>query len=607
MSNSTEIESETISATKQYIASDQHMMTGADIVIQTLLNCGVTTIFAYPGAVTLPLHQTMTRFRDQLRVILPRHEQGGGFAAQGYARATGKLGVCMATSGPGATNLITSIADAKLDSVPLLAITGQVTTETIGSDGFQETPMTELCRSITKHHCLVMKIDDLVRVIKESIYIATTGRPGPVLIDIPKDVLVSQCYPKFDIPINLPGYKGKSKTPDEKQINEVVEAIRIARRPVMLVGGGAIIGNAEPEILEFAEKTNIPITTTLTGLSAFSRDHYQSLGMIGMHGTVYANRAVSQCDLLIACGVRFSDRIIGKLSEFAKSARVIHIDIDPSEINKVKKCTQSIVADVKETLSLINRQLSETLKTNYSEWYSQIDTWKKNYPLSYDENSPYILPEHAITELWKATRDKNVIIATGVGQHQMWTAQFYHFTQPRTWISSCGLGTMGFGLPAAIGAKVARPDALVIDVDGDGSLQMNIQEMATCHTEKIPVKVMLLNNQHLGMVMQWEDQFHNFKRGNTYLGMIDDPEAFGQGDGVSPKVRYPDYPGIARSYGWQADRVSLKENLVEAIQKMITSKEPYLLEVNVPYYEHVVPMTPPGGTVDNVILKKNSK
>ncbi|MDO5554741.1 MAG: biosynthetic-type acetolactate synthase large subunit [Planctomycetia bacterium] len=578
-------------------------MAGTEIVVASLLRHGVSTIFAYPGAVTMPLHQTLTHYRDKIRVLLPRHEQGGGFAAQGYARATGKLGVCMATSGPGATNLITSIADAKLDSVPMLIITGQVTTSTIGYDGFQETPMTEICRCITKHHYLVTRIEDLARTMDEAIFVATTGRPGPVLVDLPKDVLVSQCYPNFEEPRNLPGYHGQAPSASEEQLDALIAAVTDSRRPVLFAGGGIVAAQCEPELRKFVETTHVPVTTSLPAMAAFDRDHELALGMLGMHGTVTANRAVHHCDLLLAFGVRFSDRVTGKLSEFAKGARVIHVDIDPSEIDKVRHVNLGIVADLKDTLTRLNEKMRGLAFDSHDSWLAEIDVWQQKYPLTWNQESPYILPEMAVHELWQATREKNVIIATGVGQHQMWTAQFYHFSRPRTWISSCGLGTMGFGLPAAMGVKIARPDALVIDVDGDGSLQMNIQELATCHTENIPVKVMLLNNQHLGMVMQWEDRFHGANRGNTYLGCVSDPEAFGKGDGVSPAHRYPDYPGIARCYGWSARSVTKKEELRDAIDEMINTDGPFLLEVNVPYREHVLPMTPPGGTIDNVILK----
>ena len=580
------------------------MMSGAEIAIETLVRNGVSTIFAYPGGYSMPLHQAMTRYRDRLRVVLPRHEQGGGFAAQGYARSTGKVGVCMVTSGPGATNLITSIADAKLDSVPLVAISGQVTTDVIGSDGFQETPFTEVCRSITKHHYLVLDINDLVRILKEAIFVATTGRPGPVLVDIPKNIQVSQCIPNFDVPMDLPGYSGKCPVPPDEEIEKVIEAIQRAKRPVLFAGGGIVNSGAAEILAKIVEKTNMPVTTSMTGLSAFDREKPQSLGMIGMHGTVYANRAVADCDLLLCCGVRFSDRVTGKVSEFAKTARLIQIDVDPSELNKIKKTNMAVAGDAKDVLTRIYDRMQNDFKpVDYSAWYEKINDWKAKYPLSYQKDSPRILPEAAIEALWEATKDLDTVITTGVGQHQMWTTQYYRFSKPRTWLSSCGLGTMGFGLPAAIGAKVARPDALVVDIDGDGSFQMNIQEMATCYTENIPVKVMLLNNQHLGMVVQWEDRFYSKNRANTYLGPIDAPEAFGKGTTDIPENLYPDYTSIAKGYGWETLTVTRPADLKLALQTMINSKRPFLLNVMVPYTEHVLPMTPPGGTIADMILK----
>ena len=579
-------------------------MSGAEIVIQSLVNAGVETIFAYPGGSNIPLHQSLTRFRNEIRVILPRQEQGGGFAAQGYARSTGKLGVCMAISGPGATNLITTIADAKMDSVPMLAITGQVGTASIGSDAFQETPMVELCRSITKHHYLVTDIRDLARIMKEAIFLATTGRPGPVLVDVPKNVQIATTVPDFDAKMKLPGYSGETPVATFSEIAPIVEMIRTAKRPVIYCGGGVIISGAADELFALAERTRIPVTTTLTGLSAFPREHALSLGMLGMHGTAYANHAVHECDLLLAFGVRFDDRVTGKVEMFAHGARIVHIDIDPSEINKVKRADIMIVSDLKPALATLCRAIETAkppLKPSDEPWLEQIARWKKEMPLRYDENSPYILPQHAVEELWKATKDLDCIIATGVGQHQMWASQFYKFKKPRTWLTSAGLGTMGFGLPAAMGAKVANPDKMVFDIDGDGSFQMNIQEMGTCFCEKIPVKVLLLNNQHLGMVVQWEDLFHQSNRAHTYLGPIDHPEWLGKGVGVSPETRYPDFIAIAKGYGWEALSVSRKEDLPAAIQAMIASEKPFLLDVMVSYREHVLPMTPAGGTIHDMM------
>ncbi|MDR2438657.1 MAG: biosynthetic-type acetolactate synthase large subunit [Planctomycetaceae bacterium] len=582
----------------------QGKMSGADILIQSLINNGVTTIFAYPGGFSIPLHQAMTRFRDKVRVVLPRNEQGGGFAAQGFARATGRVGVCMATSGPGATNFVTTIADAKMDSIPLIAITGQVSTDYIGSDAFQETPMVEVCRSITKHHYLVTNVNDLTRIVREAVYIATTGRPGPVLIDIPRNIQVAQCIPNFDVSMNLPGYSGEIESPAGTLLDRIIEVIRKAKRPVIYAGGGIVSSGAATELLKLAEKTQIPVTTTMMGLSIFPRGHELALGMIGMHGTAYANHAVYESDLLLALGVRFDDRVTGKPSEFAKQAVIVHVEIDPSEINKVKEAHFPIIGDVKIVLQeILDRLKSYTPAPELKDWHRKIDDWKKEMPLSYNKNSPNIVPQYAIEELWKATQDRETIIATGVGQHQMWSTQYYRFVKPRTWISSAGLGTMGFGLPAAMGAKLACPEKLVIDIDGDGSFQMNIQEMATCYCEKIPVKVMLLNNQHLGMVVQWEDRFHQSNRAQTYLGPIDNPETFGKGTGISPAVRYPDYVTIAKGYGWEALHISDKPQLPEAIKQMINSPNPFLLDIVIPYQEHVLPMIPAGTTVQDMIYQ----
>ena len=575
-------------------------MNGADVVIQSLVNAGVTVMFAYPGGFSMPLHQALTRFRDKIRGILPRHEQGGGFAAQGYARATGKLGVCMATSGPGATNLVTSIADAKMDGIPLLIITGQVTVPSIGSDAFQETPMVEVCRGITKHHYLVTNVNDLARIMREAIFVATSGRPGPVLVDIPKDVQVSQVEPMFDQPMQLPGYSGELPKAKLSEVEKVAEAIQNAKKPLILAGGGIIASDASGDLFKLVEKTGIPTAATFAGLSSFPRTHRLSLGMLGMHGNAFTNHAVHDCDLFLALGTRFSDRVTGKVSEFAKQATVIHVDVDPSEINKVRTANIPVVSDVKYFLAELNKIVTPP-KADLAPWIEKIDQWIERMPLKYNEDSPHILPQAAIYELWKATKDKDAIICTGVGQHQMWTAQFYRFSKPRTFLSSGGLGTMGFGLPSAMGAKVACPEKIVVDIDGDGSFQMNIQEMGTCHCEKIPVKVMLLNNQHLGMVVQWEDRFHASNRAHTYLGPIDNPEALGKGVGASPEVRYPDFITIAKGYGWDALHVSKKEDLPAAIEMMLKSKKPFLLDVQIPYQEHVLPMTPPGGTVFDMI------
>ena len=589
-------------ATASRPSASTAFVSGADVVIESLVRQGVEVLFAYPGGASMPLHQALTRYEDRIRTILPRHEQGGGFAAQGYARVTGKPGVCMATSGPGALNLVTAIADAKMDSVPLIALTGQVGTSVIGTDAFQETPIVEVCRGITKHHYLVTDANDIARVMREAFYIATTGRPGPVLVDLPKNIQLTNIVPDYDAPLNLPGYHPDAPPPRPEQIAQVAAAIKRAKRPVIYAGGGVISGNASDELRELVRQTGIPVTMTLMGLGAFPGDSPRSLDMLGMHGSVYANYAVDEADLLIAIGVRFDDRVTGKVAEFAQHGFIVHIDIDPSEINKNKLVHVPIVADVEDALHALNK-IVEKPDAPLDDWYARIDGWKREDPFSYDTSYPGILAQEAIDELSRLTADRDTIVAVGVGQHQMWAAQFYKFRQPRTWLSSSGLGTMGFGLPAAMGAKVARPEAIVVDIDGDGSILMNIQEFATCKTENIPVKVLLLNNQHLGMVVQWEDRFFKGNRAHTYLGPVHHPEAAGQGDGISPGSRYPDFVAIATGFGWQAETISQKADLVPALERLINAEGPAILDVQVPYQEQVLPMIPSGMAVRELIKR----
>ncbi len=589
----------TISKPAAQPAAKTELMCGADIVIESLIRHGVEVMFAYPGGASMPLHQSLVKYKDKIRTILPRHEQGGGFAAQGYTRSTGKISVCMATSGPGATNLVTVIADAKLDSIPLIVLTGQVKTPVIGSDAFQETPMVEVCRGITKHHYLVTDVADLARVMREAFHIATTGRPGPVLIDIPKDVQQFETVADFDVPMNLPGYHVEDRRATPDQIKAVAAAIKRAKKPVVYAGGGVIAGEASPELRAFVKKTGIPVTMTLMGLGAYPGDDELSLDMLGMHGSVYSNYAVESCDLLLAFGVRFDDRVTGKLAEFAKHAVIVHIDIDPSELHKNKPAHIGITSDIKYALQELNKIVEAP--TGLEPWLKQLAEWKKDYPYKYDKSFPGITAQFAISELNRLTKNKKPIIAVGVGQHQMWSAQWFKFNEPRTWLSSSGLGTMGFGLPAAMGAKVAHPDRLCIDIDGDGSFQMNIQELGTCVCEKIPVKVLLLNNQHLGMVVQWEDRFHDATRAHTYLGPVDHPEAAGKGDGLGNPERYPNFVQIAKGYGWGARFVNQKADLAAALQEMIDYDGPFLLDVQTPYQEHVLPMIPAGMTVRDLI------
>ncbi len=578
---------------------------GAEILVKALCLQGVDHIFAYPGGASMPLHQALLKHKDQLRTILPRHEQGGGFAAQGVARSTGNVGVCMATSGPGATNLVTALADAKLDSVPIVAITGQVPQKVIGTDAFQETPIIEVCRAITKHHYMITKIADVPRIVKEAFHIARTGRPGPVLIDFPKDVQLATVdqEPDYDPPMYLPGYQPTLRHAAPEQIRQVIAAVRRSKRPVFYVGGGCIHADASDELKQFALRAGIPVATTVMGLGAFPADHPLSLHMLGMHGTVYANFAINEADLLLAFGVRFDDRVTGKLEEFAKHGKIFHVDIDHSEIHKNKEAHLPIVADVKEVLAELNAALSDDDIPDLSEWHAQIDQWKKKHPLKYKLPADEIPMAYAIDELWRQTKDRDTYITVGVGQHQMWAAQFYKFSRPRHWLSSSGLGTMGFGLPAAMGVQAVHPDALVIDIDGDGSLLMNIQELATLYCEKLPVKVLLLNNQHLGMVVQWEDRFMQGSRAHTYLGPIDHPEAVGAGDGSISAQTYPDFVKIAQGFGLPARHVRSRAEYPAAVAEMLASPGPYLLDVICPYQDHVLPMIPGGMTVRDIILE----
>ena len=570
---------------------------GADILVTCLLRHGVEVVFAYPGGASMPIHQALTRAGDGLRTILPRHEQGGGFAAEGYARSTGRVGVCLATSGPGATNLVTCLADAKMDSVPLVAITGQVGTPVIGTDAFQETPIIEICRAITKHHALITRTEDIPRVVKEAFHVASTGRPGPVIIDLPKDVQTREVIPDYDPPMTLPGYRPDRRA-SRADLLAVLDAIRRSRKPIIYAGGGIIAGGAAAELRCFAERAGIPVALTLMGLGAFPSDHFLCLQMLGMHGTVYANYAVQDADLLLALGVRFDDRVTGKVSEFARHGRIVHIDIDPSELNKNKAAELPIVGDVRKALADLATLMDETgfvstRTDNFGGWIRQVEAWREAEPLRYTDRDDTILPQRAIDRLWQLIRDRGrlaeTIITTGVGQHQMWAAQYYHFNDPRTWLTSGGLGAMGFGLPAALGAQAAHPGKTVVDIDGDGSFLMNVQELACAFCEKLPVKVLLLNNQHLGMVVQWEDRFFEGNRAHTYLGAGSDEEP------------YPDFVSLARGFRAGAHRISRTADLDGALEEMLDSSGPYVLDVLVPYQEHVLPMIPSGMTVRDTI------
>ncbi|KAL2492229.1 Acetolactate synthase [Abeliophyllum distichum] len=572
---------------------------GCDVLVEALEREGVTDVFAYPGGASMEIHQALTRSKI-IRNVLPRHEQGGVFAAEGYARASGAPGVCIATSGPGATNLVSGLADALLDSVPLVAITGQVPRRMIGTDAFQETPIVEVTRSITKHNYLVLDVEDIPRIVREAFFIAKSGRPGPVLIDIPKDIQQQMVVPNWNLPMRLSGYMSRlPRPPSDMLLEQTARLIAESKRPVLYVGGGCL--NSSEELRKFVELTGIPVASTLMGLGSYPcSDEDFSLQMLGMHGTVYANYAVDKSDLLLAFGVRFDDRVTGKLEAFASRAKIVHIDIDSAEIGKNKMPHLSICADIKLALEGLNSILEEKgregkVGLDFSAWRQELKEQKMNYPLSYKTFEDAIPPQYAIQLLDELTNG-NAIISTGVGQHQMWAAQFYKYNKPRQWLTSGGLGAMGFGLPAAIGAAVARPDAVVVDIDGDGSFIMNVQELATVRVENLPVKIMLLNNQHLGMVVQWEDRFYKSNRAHTYLG-----------NPSKESEIFPDMLKFAEACDIPAARVMKKDDLKAAIQKMLDTPGPYLLDVIVPHQEHVLPMIPSGGAFKDVITEGDGR
>lgn len=590
-------------------------MRGSDILVQALEREGVEHIFAYPGGASMEFHQALTR--SKIRTILPRHEQGGAFAAEGYARANGKAGVCMATSGPGATNLITGLADAYMDSIPVVAITGQVPQAMIGKGAFQETDFFGLTLPIVKHSYLVTDINEIPRVIKEAFYVATSGRPGPVIVDVPKNIQQQETQPMWPREVSIRGYNPDRRA-DDLVLNEIIGLIEKSERPILYVGGGIISSNASEELRKFARATQIPVTSTIMGCGAFPESEPLALKFLGMHGTAYANWAVNGdpkagtpgADLLLAFGVRFDDRVTGKVEKFCEHGTIVHIDIDASEINKNKPAHLPVVADVKDALRRLNEMIqARPIQKKFSAWHKQIGEWKAKAPLRYKitdevlkshhvkdfmggDASQVILPQYAIQLLCELT-DGEAIITTGVGQHQMWAAQYYNFKHPRQLLTSAGLGAMGYGYPAALGAKVARPDKQVVDIDGDGSFLMNVQELATAHIEKIAAKALILNNQHLGMVVQWEDRFYAGNRGHTYLG---DPD--------NMKQIYPDYITMAKAFNVPAERVIYKRDLRDAMKRMLDSDQPYVLDVVTPYTEHVLPFIPAGKTIKEMIYEE---
>jgi len=562
-------------------------MKGADILIHCLEKKGVEVVFAYPGGAAIEFHQALKRSKT-IRVILPRHEQGGAFAADGYARVSGRVGVCMATSGPGATNLLTGIADAYMDSIPMVCITGQVSASLIGRNAFQETDIIGMTRPIVKHSYLVLSAKDLPRVIGEAFYLAASGRPGPVIVDIPKNVQQQLCEPDFSQldAVQLRTYKPVAAV-DPEDIAAIRQAIDGCSRPCLYVGGGIISAEASDELRKFAEAYNIPVTTTLMGVGCFPDNHPLSLKWLGMHGTYYANRAANECDLLLAFGVRFDDRVTGPTNLFATQAKIIHVDIDVSEINKNKPANLGIVANVKDVLHALNQ---DPIRKDYAEWHAQIKQWKQEHPLTYKHAKGRVQPQFVVEKLCELTKGQAIIVP-GVGQHQMFAGQFYQYSFPRQLLTSGGLGSMGFGLPAAIGAKVACPDKLIINIDGDGSFQMNIQELGTIYNEEIDVKMIILNNQHLGMVAQWEDRFYGSVRGNTVL------------ECKSAHRPYPDFVTIAKGYLIPGREVYKTEEVADAIGEMLACKGPFLLDVHTDYQDHVLPMIPPGKSYRDIITE----
>jgi acetolactate synthase-1/2/3 large subunit len=630
MSNKTTAKSPKKSRSTAGRAEVGQAMLGRDIFVEALEREGVEVIFAYPGGASMEIHQSLTQSR-KIRTILPRHEQGGSFAAEGYARATGKAGVCMGTSGPGATNLVTAIADAYLDSCPLIAITGQVNQNMIGRGAFQETDIIGVTLPIVKHSYLVTDVNDIPRIVKEAFYIAQSGRPGPVVIDFPKNIQQARTQPVWptdaEIRAGLRGYRQPELRADELALNEILGLIEKAERPVIYCGGGIITSGAAEELRRFARATQIPVTTTIMGIGAFPEEDPLSLRWLGMHGAAYANWAVNGeyqqrkspndpmvklkdgADLLLAFGVRFDDRVTGKFEEFCKHGTIVHIDIDASELNKNRRAHLPVVGDIKDALARLNQMLTRRPFTKkFTAWHAQIAEWKKKAPFQYGitqeivrsdhmrdhlqgREDQVILPQMAIEMLWELTGGE-AFITTGVGQHQMWAAQWYKFKHPRQFITSAGLGSMGFGYPSAIGIKIAHPDRQVIDIDGDGSFLMNIQELATAHVEKIAAKAMILNNQHLGMVVQWEDNFYAGNRGHTYLGNPEDRAQI-----------YPDYVRVCNSFNVPCERVLYRRDLRAAIQRMLDAKTPYVLDIVTPYTEHVLPFIPAGRTVADMIWK----
>jgi acetolactate synthase-1/2/3 large subunit len=558
-------------------------LTGAQIMMKVLKDEGVDTIFGYPGGVVIDIFDELEK--TDIQNVLVRQEACAVHAADGYARAGGRVGVCLVTSGPGATNTVTGIASAYMDSIPVVIFTGQVPTQLIGNDAFQEVDIVGITRPCTKHNYLVKRTEDLARIIKEAFYLANSGRPGPVLVDIPKDVSVTKIDYKPPKKAKLRSYN-PTYNPNVRQLQKVVKLIKEAKKPVIFAGGGVILSKASKELTELARKTQSPLTASLMGLGAFPATDPLWLGMIGMHGTYRANMSTGECDLLIGIGVRFDDRVTGRISAFATNAKIVHIDIDPTSIRKNIPVTAPVVGDCKVTLAKLNKLLDKEdlgdLKKQRKKWFEQIQHWKDTQPLAYEQKD-VIKPQYVVEKLYQLTKGK-AIITTEVGQNQMWAAQYYQFDQPNHFITSGGLGCMGFGLPAAIGAQLACPDALVVDVAGDGSIQMNIQEMATAVQCGLPVKVVILNNGYLGMVRQWQQLFFDKRYVSTCLDCA------------------PDFVKLAEAYGAVGLRATKPEEVEAVLKKGLASKKPVIMDFVVEKEECVYPMVPAGAAVTEMLL-----
>lgn len=564
-------------------------LSGSQILIECLKREGVKVVFAYPGGVNLPIFDVLYDEKD-LQVVLCRHEQGGTHMAEGYARATGKPGVVLVTSGPGATNTVTGIVDAYMDSTPLVILTGQVPTKLIGNDAFQEADVVGITRPCTKYNILVKDVNDLAQAIKEAFYIATSGRPGPVLVDLPKDVVLAKTEFKYPDKVYIrsysPVYKG-----NKWQIKQAAQEILKAKKPVIYAGGGVLSSDAHQELRELAEITKIPVTLTLMGLGAFPGTHPLFLGMLGMHGTYWANMSIHNSDLIVAVGSRFDDRVTGRVPDFAPNARIIHIDIDPTSIHKNLAVHVPIVGDAK----LVLRELNQLLRTSgngnlgqHQPWMEQIEAWKKEHPLAYEQGDKIIKPQYVIDKIYEATQG-NAIITTDVGQHQMWSAQFYKFNRPRTFINSGGLGTMGYGLPAAIGAQCAYPDEQVVCIAGDGGIVMNIQELATAVQYKLPVKVAIINNKYLGMVRQWQQLFFNGRYSSSYMGDS------------------PDFVKLAEAFGATGLRATEVGEVDHILREGLNATGPVVMDFQVDQEENCYPMIPAGAAINEMVFSDPDK